>query len=217
MGKNNAVDQFLQLSKEERFKGWPLVSEIIQGPEIPYFGSTISYDLETGNGVEKYTSIIRSFGWAVVFGLNTDGDVITLCQWKPGLNCASWELPPGGIGKLPADTSLEEITKQTEESFLKETGYGNGGWSYLGYTVIESGKYRGAGPDDHGLFAHMFLVENLEKMAEARNPNPNEIIETVMVPLDEFRQVLESGLFVETSAVVCAYKALQHLGKIKWA
>ena len=212
----NAVDRFRRLAAEERFQGWPVVGEPELGPKIPFFGQTLNYKLKTGNGVEDYTSIIRHFGWAVVFGVNTENHVITLCQWKPGVNRASWELPPGGIGKISSSATIEEITARTRESYLKETGFGNGDFSYLGRIMIETGKYRGAGQDDHGLSAHLFLAERLEKVQDARNPNPNEIMETIMVPVSEFRGVLDSGLFVEESAVVCAYKALIRLQILRY-
>ena len=83
--------------------------------------------------------------------------------------------------------------------------------------MIETGKYRGAGPDDHGLPAHLFLATDLQWMQDARKPNPNEIMETLMVPLGEFSKVLKSGLFVEESAVVCAYKALIELEHLQWS
>lgn len=86
----------------------------------------------------------------------------------------------------------------------------------MGSTDVESGKYRGAGPDDHGLLAHMFLATDLKRVQDARAPNPNEIMETFMVPLREFPAVLASGLFREVSAVVCAHMALQQL-TVKYA
>ncbi len=212
----SVIDEFKKLSQEERFKGWPLVGEIDKMPKIPYFGNTIKYTLRTGNGNEEYTSIIRQFGWVVVFGITKDGKVITLCQWKPGVNCASWELPPGGIGNLLSGTPLDEIESRTKEAYLKETGYGNGNWNYLGNILIESGKYRGASPADNGFKAHLFIAEHLEFIQNKREPNPNEVMETIMVPIEEFREVLESGLFLEESAVACAYKALIKLGKLQW-
>jgi len=115
---------------------------------------------------------------------------------------------------LPTATA-EEILARTKESYLKETGYGEGNWSYLGHVMIETGKYRGAGPDDHGLPAHMFLATELEKEAGARNPNKNEIMETVFVPLDEFNDVIDSGLFMEASALPCALLALRKLKGFK--
>ncbi|OGY79735.1 MAG: hypothetical protein A3B74_01675 [Candidatus Kerfeldbacteria bacterium RIFCSPHIGHO2_02_FULL_42_14] len=145
--------------------------------------------------------------------------VVTLCQWKPGMNQASWELPPGGIGKIDSKTTeveKVEIMERTKQAYLKETGLGDGNFQYLGHIMIEIGKYRGATPDDHGLRAHLFLATELQRVQDARKPNPNEIMETLMVPLDEFQQVLSSGLFVEESAVACAYKALIELGFLHW-
>lgn len=212
----SAVSRFLDLSSSPRFKGWPVVGEIQQGPKIPFFGSTINYRLQTGNGVEEYTSIIRTFGWAVVFGVTSQEEVLTLCQWKPGLNQASWELPPGGMGELAFKATDEEILVQTQKMYQKETGYGQGRWHDLGHILIETGKYRGAGPEDHGLKAYLFLAQDLKQVHPSREHNPNEIMETILVPLVEFRDVLESGLFVEESAVACAYKALLQLGYLRW-
>ena len=224
----HAVERFRKLAAEDRFKGWPFVGEPELGPKIPFFGGTLNYKLQTGNGVEEYTSILRHFGWAVCFGVvnlrdnlypNTDAGphVVTLCQWKPGVNQASWELPPGGIGKVDPKATLEEITEKTKQGYLKETGLGGGNFKHLGHIVIETGKYRGAGPDDHGLRAHLFLATDLERMQDARKPNPNEIMETLLVPLREFPEVLASNLFVEESAVVCAYKALIKVDLLHWS
>lgn len=229
--KMNSVEKFRQLAAQERFKGWPVVGQPELGAKIPFFGQTLNYRLQTGNGTEDYTSILRHFGWAVVFGVahlqerwppNTyppvdyDLNVVTLCQWKPGVNQASWELPPGGIGKIDATATIDEITEKTSQAYLKETGFGGGNFKHLGHIMIETGKYRGAGPDDHGLKAHLFLATGLEWVQAARKPNPNEIMETILVPLNEFRQVLASDLFTEDSAVACAYKALLTLGLLEW-
>lgn len=210
----SVVDRFKTIASDPKFKGWPLVGEYTLGEKIPFFGQVLEYNLETANGVERYVSFLRHFGWSVVFGVTTSGDVITLVQWKPGVNCASWELPPGGIGKVDPTISQEELLVKTQTGYLKETGYGNGEWCYLGHIMVETGKYRGTGPDDHGLPAHMFLATNLVSVADARQPNPNEIIEVLEVPLKEFEAVVDSGLFVEASALPCALLALRRLGKV---
>jgi len=146
-----------------------------------------------------------------VFGITTKGEVITLVQWKPGVNRASWELPPGGIGRVPAGTSQEEILAKTKEFYLRETGYSGGDWTLVGTVDIETGKYRGASFDDHGLPAYLYLATGLVQKAEARKPNPNEIMETLLVPLQDFQSVIDSGRFLETSAVACALLALRKL------
>lgn len=212
----HAVDKFRELAAQDRFKGWLLVGEPVLGEKIPYFGQVLSYTLQTGNGAEQYVSLLRHFGWSVCFGVTKHQQVITICQWKPGANQAGWELSPGGIGKMGPGVSIEEITQRTADAYLKETGFGRGKFTHLGHVLIETGKYRGAGPDDHGLAAHMFLATDLEQVQDARHPNKNEIIETVMVPIDEFPAVLASGLFLEASAVPCAWQALLKLGKLRW-
>ncbi len=213
----NSIDAFKEIAARPEYTGWPLVpGSLAEGEKIPYFGSTLNYKLETPNGTEDYTSIIRSFGWSVAFAVTKDKQVVTLVQWKPGVNQATWELSPGGIGKLDSGATREEIQQKTEDTLLRETGYGNGRWQYLGNVCIESGKFRGASAEDHGLYAHLFLAEDLEQLQDKRNPNPNEIITLLPVPLSAFRAVLESGLFNETSSVACAYKALEKLGILSW-
>lgn len=140
--------------------------------------------------------------------------MITLVQWKPGVNRASWELPPGGIGRISPQATPEEVLERTKEVYLRETGFGGGKWHELGHIMIETGKYRGAGPDHHGLPAHMYLATGLARFQDARNPDPNEIMETLMFPYDELDEVIDSGLFVEESALCCALLALRNLGAV---
>jgi hypothetical protein len=212
----SATKKFREIASNPKFKGWPLVGDYKLGVKIPFFGQTLEYVLRTGNGNEDYVSLIRHFGWCVVFGVNEKSNVISLVQWKPGANKPGWELPPGGIGKIAPGTSQGEILEKTKEIYLKETGYGNGDWDYLGHILIETGKYRGAGPDDHGLPAHMMLATNLVQIQDSRQPNRNEIMETLEFPLDEIREVVESGLLEEASALPCALLACIKLGALKW-
>lgn len=213
----SAIDQFRIIASQERFKGWPLVGEIKRGPKIPFFGEAIEYELETGNGIEKYYSLLRRFGWVVCFGVTTDLKVITGIQWKPGINRAEWDLPPGGIGRVTNETTQEEILARTQEAYLRETGYGGGTWTYLGHVMIDSGKFRGSDPGDHGFPAYLYFATGLEMRGKARNPNENEIIETLLVPLEEFPEIAMSGEFDETSGKTCALMALKALGIWKLA
>jgi len=212
-----AIERFKEIASEKRFNGWPIVGEPRLGAKIPYFGQILEYDLETGVGdtkkIEQYASILRHFGWVVVFGVTISNKVVTIVQWKPGVNQASWELPPGGIGRVHPDATQEEVLSKTQEFYLRETGFGGGKWEYLGNVMIESGKYRGAGPDDHGLPAHMYLATELEQLGEARNPNSNEIMENLLVPLEEFEDVIDSKKFREASALPCALLSLRKLSR----
>ncbi len=213
---NGSIEAFQKIARQKKFQGWPMVDGFELGEKIPFFGQVLKYTLQTGNGREDYYSLLRNFGWAVVFGVTKEEKVLTLVQWKPGVNQASWELPPGGIGKIPAGTSEAEITATTKEIFLRETGYGKGDFCLLQKMLVETGKYRGPGPNDHGLPAYLFMATGLEKIQNARSPNRNEIMETLEIPLSDMPAVIESGLFDEISAVPCALLAMMKLGKLKW-
>lgn len=162
-----------------------------------------------------YYTLLRHFGWSVVFGVTSDEQTITIIQWKPGVNKSSWELPPGGIGKIEEETSFDLIQEKTKDFYQKETGYGRGKWQYLGSVEIETGKYRGATSKSQGFKAHLWLATGLKKISETHH-EPEEKIIPLLVPLKEFREVLESGLFVETSAVCCSLRALIKLGYLSW-
>ena len=77
--------------------------------------------------------------------------------------------------------------------------------------MIETGKYRGAKVESHGLPAHLFLATGLEHQSNARQPDRNEIMQTLEVPLNEFEGVINSGCFDEASALTCALLAFRHL------
>lgn len=210
-----AVEQFRRAAQDPKFKGWSVVGEPVIGEKIPFFGHPVHYQLQVGEETQDYTSLLRDFGWAVAFGVTEGSKVLTLAQWKPGVNRASWELPPGGIGKAPSGLSEEDILARTQAAYLKETGYGGGTWKYLGATYVETGKYRGPSFDDHGLPAHLYLATALVQYQAARNPAPNEIMQTIEVPLNEFEEVLDSGDFNEVSAEVCALRALRELARAR--
>lgn len=210
----NAVERFREIASRPEFAGWPRVGEYKLGEKIPFFGQVLHYQLQTPTKIEDYASILRHFGWSVCFGVTTEGNVITNIQWKPGINGVEWGLSPGGIGRVGPSASPEEVLEKTQGFFLKETGYGGGAWTYLDHTMVDSGKFRGAGPNDHGLPAHMFLAVDLEKRQEPQ-PLPNEIMDKLHVPLLEFDEILDlrPRLFKEVSAVACAYAALWELRK----
>lgn len=211
---NNIVTEAKELM-ESWGNGWPVISTD-EYASVPFFGKVLKQVRDVNGKQEEYYNILRHFGWSVAFGVTMLKEVPTLIQWKPGVNKGSWELPPGGIGKIAEEASLETILERTKEVYQRETGYGGGIWTYLGHIMIETGKYRGATADSHGLEAHLWLAESLKKVGEFKHA-PEEKIRLLQVRLNDFRDVLDCGLFVEESAVACAYKALLKLGHLSWS
>ena len=99
--------------------------------------------------------------------------------------------PPAG--HLDGDT-YEEAAKR---ELLEETGYA--GELHKISTCLEdsySTKLR-----------HNFVVLNCKKVSEP-NPDKNEFIEPVLIPLNEFRELLRSG---EITVVETGYMGLDYL------
>lgn len=151
----------------------------------------------------------------MVCGLTDAGEMLTLAQWKPGVNQVSWELAPGGIGKVEESATQADLLDKTQTVYRLETGYGGGTWNYLGSGDVETAKYRGASLGSHGLPAHYWLATNLKQVAEPRLRS-DEIIHTILVPPGEIREVIESEHFNEISAQACALRAMLRLGRIAW-
>lgn len=213
--KNSSIVATAKELMDSWGSGWPIVSTE-EYTSVPFFGKVLKQVRDVNGKYEEYYNILRCFGWSVAFGITTLKEVLTLIQWKPGVNMGLWELPPGGIGKIDEEVSLETILEKTKEIYERETGYGMGVWTYLGHIMIETGKYRGATSDSHGLKAHLWLAEGLERIGNF-NHLAEEKIRLLPVRLIDFKDVLDSGLFTEESAVACAYKALLRIGHLSWS
>lgn len=211
----SVADRFKEVVSRPEFKGWPVIGGYRDGLDIPYYGKIKEFTLQTPRGLEERRIFIRS-GWAVVFARDIKGDVIALCQWKPGSTANGvfhLEFSPGGIGFIAPGTTQEEILRRTQEVFLAETGYGGGCWESLGPPAIqESAWVRGASVDGHGLEAHLFMATGLEEIAEPE-PNSNEIIQVFKFSLDEIVEVYNAGLLAENSAEIATLRSLGKLGR----
>lgn len=194
--------------------GWPVISSE-ETITIPYFGKVLKQVRSVGQKQVEYYNLLRHFGWSVVFGLTKENNVLTIIQWKPGVNKGVWELPPGGIGKVAEDAPLNLILERTKEFFQKETGYGKGDWQYLDWIGIETGKYRGATAESHGFRAHLWLATDLEKVSDLDHA-PEEKIKILPVPVNELPKITRRNLISEESAVCCIYRAFIKLGILKW-
>lgn len=122
------IVEFQRLAAEERFRlGWPVLETPTVFAEIPWYGKVFKEMRRDPDGSpHAWYPIERGFGWVVVFGVTKNGDVPTLCQWKNGVNCATWELPPGGVKALRPNMTEEESLEAIQAAYLKETGFGQG-------------------------------------------------------------------------------------------
>lgn len=142
------------------------------------------------NGAEKAFDISVHFDSACVLALTPDEQVVLVKQFRPGPERFTLELP-GGLVDKGEEQPLEAIRRE----FLEETGF--------------SGELEKVGQFLLGAYStgqkHAFLATNCEWVQEQRGDD-DEFIEVVLMPLEKFREWLDTADMVDTG---CAYRALK--------
>lgn len=149
----------------------------------------VIYKLLDGTESDFY---LKKEGPAIcVLALTKNSEVILAKQFRPGPNEILLELPGGGIEK--GETPQRAI----ERELLEETGYrGTAKWVAEVLDCAYSTMRR-----------QCFVAVDCEKIAEPQN-TASEICETVLMPLDEFRNLLRSGKMTD---VEVGYLCLDYL------
>lgn len=135
------------------------------------------------DGRQEHFHVKREGDSAVVLALTSDNLVILVRQFRPGKGAVLTELPGGGIkaGQSPEDAARAEL--------LEETGYAG----TLQF-VAESW------PDGYSTRkSFVFVATDCAKVAEPAL-DQNEFLETVLMPLAEFRAHLRTGKLTDVDA-----------------
>ena len=127
---------------------------------------------------------------AVTLALTPAREIVLVREFRPGVEEWLLELPGGSVddGEAPAEAARREL--------LEETGY--------------AGELRPAGSMVDCAYStrirHVFVVENARRIGE-----PAELLETVLVGLQEFREHLRGGRLTDVGPGYLALDALNLL------
>ena len=216
----NAVQEVRTLfDRPDLNRYFPLVKTEL-GPEIKFFGNVSVETRELPDKTDDFYMLGRRFGWAVALVLTNTGHVLLNVQPKPGLDSASLEMPAGGIGKDPKRTEAD-IISLTKAAVLKETGYGRGIATYLGFSLIETGKMFDPATQEpfvpgvgRGLKAHCILIQNVRRITD-QDLAKTEKIQPILVTINDLFDLVRENVLVETSAINCFTLAMLKGGLVR--
>lgn len=151
------------------------------------------YVLPNGKLSDYY--VLRVGSPVCVLALTDKNEVILAKQFRVGPEEIIMELPGGGLHE--SEEPLEAIKRE----LFEETGY-SGDFQFV--TRCLDDAYNTAD-------RYCFVATNCQKIS-GPNPDENEFIEVITMPLDEFRKFLRTGRLTDADV---AYLGLDYLGLLK--
>jgi len=168
-----------------RVKEWEIVdSRVDRDYRVFRIGASNSLSPRTNKVSEFYT--IETNDWVNVIPLTEQGEVVMIKQYRHGSRQITLEIPGGLVDdELPEHAAVREL--------MEETGYCGDEARFLGST--------NPNPAIFNNLCHTYLVKSARKVAD-KNLDPNEDIETVLVPLSEVPSLLKTGAINHALVIV---------------
>lgn len=139
--------------------------------------------------------------WVNGLGITEDDKVVLVRQYRHAIGEVCLEVPGGCV-----DATDKDYEEAIRREFLEETGYQFETAEYLGRTS--------ANPSTNANTLHMFLLTG-GTLVQEQELDANEEIEVLVVPFDEFKQMLYSNQFLQSMHVTTIFFALQKLNKLQ--
>ena len=139
----------------------------------------------------------------IVFALTGKNEVIAVRQFRYGANCFVIETPGGNI---KGEITEENIRETAIAELLEETGY-------RAETIISVGPPTWFDPASFRVTFFPVLALNCEKIAEP-TPGRTEIIETVLIPLDKWIEMVRRGEICDSKTLAMTLFVLLYLKEV---
>ena len=154
--------------------------------------------LPDGTVIDPYY-VREHTGFAVVFAVTPDDDVVFAQQYKHGFGEFVLELPAGAIeaGEAPLDCARRELEE--------ETGYVAAAFEPVAEYIVDPTSSTGK--------LHLFIARGAVPEG-VRALDPSEDIDTLLVPLDRVASQVRDGHVCTQSQVAAIYTVLDRLGRL---
>ena len=141
--------------------------------------------------------VLDTNDWAIVLAVTKNEEIVLVRQFRFGTEDFSLE-PPGGVvdkGESPFLAGKRELQEETGFTGKRAQVIG----SVFPNSAIMSNR------------CHFLFVEEVEKTS-VTSFDPNEELETVLVPLSEIKDLVKKGAITHSIALNGIFHLLLHLG-----
>lgn len=155
--------------------------------------------MENGRVIDDYF-LVEIHDFVMIFALTVAGELLMVRQYQHGAGQIMLALPAGMIEPEdgdPAETARRELRE--------ETGYEAKCLTHLTTVFVSSTKATTR--------AHLYLAGPIRKVGEPQ-PDAQENIETVCVPIDAALRMIRDGQITEAITITATFHALLKLGMV---
>jgi ADP-ribose pyrophosphatase len=179
---------------------WKIIASryIVQSPYLRLRADNI--ELPGGALIEDYY-VRESSGFAIVFALTPEENVVLVRQYKHGIGQTLLELPAGMLepGEEPAHCASRELAEET--GYVGEPPEPQHAASFITEPTASTSRF------------HLFLVRNARALLP-QNLDVGEQITVELATLPEVRRFIQDGTISAGSSVAAAYYMLDRLGRL---
>jgi 8-oxo-dGTP pyrophosphatase MutT (NUDIX family) len=173
---------------------WKVLSShyLIQSRHLRLRCDTV--ELPSGYRITDYY-VRESFGFAIIFALTPNKEVVLVRQYKHGIAQSVLELPAGMIEPNESSDACAERELAEETGYTGDRRYVT---SFISDPTGSSGRF------------HLFHVSNAQATLQ-QNLDPGEEIAVELTSLPDLRRLLREGVINVGSSVAAIYFMLDYL------
>ena len=141
----------------------------------------------------------ESRGFAIVFAVTSENEVLLVRQYRYGIDGYTLELP---AGTLDGDEAPIECAKR---ELREETGFTATHWEHVLDVAAE--------PVRSTSIMHVFVALGAQR-TDAQSLDPFEILTAETMPVERVREALRNGEFGAAHSVAASFAALDYLDRL---
>jgi ADP-ribose pyrophosphatase len=150
------------------------------------------YEVVLPNGLKSGREVIKHIGASAVLAVDDEKNILLVRQYRFAAGDHLMEVPAGKFDRYGEDP-LECARRELEEETGKKAEF----WNYLGYILTTPGF------TDEKI--HLFLAKGL--FDGKTNPDSDEFIQIIRVPLDEFEKMITQGTINDAKTIAVYARA----------